>query len=157
MDEDVLGPPTEAPTAIAAVLRREDGRFLLIRRAEGVPKAGYWTPITGRVEPGETLQETVVREVREEVGLEVRAGPIVHRSTTDDGKWNLVWFEGIVPDPSTLERPLSLARSEVAEARWLDLDEIARLEPMFSTTREFFGSRWSRPTGTITRRERSPR
>ena len=62
----------EAPRpAVAIVLLRDDGRMLMIRRAEGIPKAGFWSPPTGRVEPGESAAEAARREAREELGLAV--------------------------------------------------------------------------------------
>lgn len=48
-----------------------DGRVLLIRRGKE-PMRGRWVVPGGTVELGETLQEAVVREVREETGVEVR-------------------------------------------------------------------------------------
>lgn len=55
-----------APAA-AAILRDERGRLLLARRADN----GYWNPPGGFMDLGESIAETVVREVREEVGLVV--------------------------------------------------------------------------------------
>jgi 8-oxo-dGTP diphosphatase len=51
------------------------GRILLIRRGHE-PEAGRWSLPGGRVEPGETDQQALVREVREETGLEVAPGPL---------------------------------------------------------------------------------
>ncbi len=44
--------------------------YLLIRRAPGRSFAGLWQCVTGGVEPGERIPETVLRELREETGLE---------------------------------------------------------------------------------------
>jgi 8-oxo-dGTP diphosphatase len=49
----------------------KDGRVLLIRRA-APPGRGQWSLPGGKVEPGETPSAAVVREVREETGLDVR-------------------------------------------------------------------------------------
>src|SRR2546423_10842594 len=69
--------------AVCVIVRREDGRFLFIERAAGKLAAGYWTPVTGRLEAGETLAEAARREVREETGLECSIGAELGRTKTD--------------------------------------------------------------------------
>lgn len=56
--------------AIVAVLRRAD-RVLVIRRGPDSSRSGYWAPLSGKLEPGESQEEALVREVHEEVGLAV--------------------------------------------------------------------------------------
>ena len=124
--------------AIAAVIRRGDGRFLLVRRAEGISAAGYWTTVTGKPDPGEALAAALRREVREEVGLWVRAGEEVYRCPSHDQRWMIVWFETFLDDEAAAHAPLSLLEEEVAEARWLTAAEAARCEPIFPDTRRFF-------------------
>jgi mutator protein MutT len=53
-----------------------DGKVLLVRRGKE-PLKGRWVIPGGTVELGETLEEAVTREVREETGIEVRAREIV--------------------------------------------------------------------------------
>jgi ADP-ribose pyrophosphatase YjhB (NUDIX family) len=57
-----------AATTLALVL---DGRELLLVRRAQAPRAGLWDTIGGFVDPGETAEEGVRREVREEIGCEV--------------------------------------------------------------------------------------
>ena len=53
--------------AIMAIIRKDD-RFLLIKRGETIPAAGYWCPVSGKVKVDETQPEAVAREVMEEIG-----------------------------------------------------------------------------------------
>ncbi len=55
----------------AAVLQRTDGSYLLAQRPPDKIWAGYWEFPGGKVEPGETAHDALVRELREELGIEV--------------------------------------------------------------------------------------
>lgn len=55
----------------AAVLQKPDGSFLLAQRPADKIWAGYWEFPGGKVEPGETAHHALVRELREELGIEV--------------------------------------------------------------------------------------
>jgi 8-oxo-dGTP diphosphatase len=61
--------------AVGAIALR-DGCLLLIRRGHA-PSRGRWSLPGGRVEPGETAQQAVAREVFEETGLAVEVGAFV--------------------------------------------------------------------------------
>lgn len=56
----------------AAVLLRPDGSVLLAQRPAGKPYAGYWEFPGGKFEPGETPRAALDRELREELGIDVR-------------------------------------------------------------------------------------
>ncbi|MGN6512152.1 MAG: Nudix family hydrolase [Lysobacteraceae bacterium] len=66
----------EAPpvAVVAGVIRDPRGRILLARRTEGRDLAGLWEFPGGKVELGETPEAALVRELREELGIEVEAG-----------------------------------------------------------------------------------
>ena len=131
-------PKTPSPSAICALLQRDDGRYLMIRRAEGLPGGGHWCPVTGRPEPGEELRAAVVREVREEVGLEVDVGDEVFSCLTSDRQFRLHWFACHPTLPSSGHAPLRLQPEEVAQARWLTAKEASQLTPTFASTSAFF-------------------
>jgi 8-oxo-dGTP diphosphatase len=61
---------------VGAIITGPGGRLLLIKRGHE-PEAGRWSLPGGRIEPGETDQQALVREVREETGLEVAPGRLV--------------------------------------------------------------------------------
>lgn len=56
------------------VLVRPDGSFLLTSRPAGKVYAGYWEFPGGKVEPGESVEEALRRELREEIGIAI--GPV---------------------------------------------------------------------------------
>ncbi len=64
--------PEKIVEVSAAVLQRPDGSFLLAQRPSDKIWAGYWEFPGGKVEPGETAQHALVRELREELGIEVQ-------------------------------------------------------------------------------------
>ena len=65
-------PPLNLPLeVVAGILIRPDGKVLLASRPEGRAYAGYWEFPGGKVEPGETLQVALARELHEELGIAV--------------------------------------------------------------------------------------
>lgn len=62
----------DARLRVVGVAVLHDGRVLAARRAARPSGPGGWELPGGKCEPGESLQEAVVREVREELGCEVR-------------------------------------------------------------------------------------
>jgi 8-oxo-dGTP diphosphatase len=63
---------TKRVDVAAAVITRPDGAFLLGQRAPGTFYPGYWEFPGGKVEPGETPRQALIRELREELGIEAR-------------------------------------------------------------------------------------
>jgi 8-oxo-dGTP diphosphatase len=56
---------------VAVALVDEDGRLLVQRRPEGKAMAGLWEFPGGKVEPGELPEAALIRELREELGIDV--------------------------------------------------------------------------------------
>ena len=59
--------PYKIPISVLVVIYTPDQQVLLLERAD---HPGYWQSVTGSCDPGETLRQTAVREVREETGLD---------------------------------------------------------------------------------------
>jgi 8-oxo-dGTP diphosphatase len=111
---------------VGAVIRDDEGRLLLIKRGHE-PGAGLWSLPGGRIEPGETDIEALVREMREETGLTVK---VVRRL----GSVRRPGLGGDVIDISDYEATIIAGRltpgDDAADARWVDT---ANLESVAST------------------------
>jgi 8-oxo-dGTP diphosphatase len=114
----------QGPQVCIGAVAVDNGRLLLIRRGHG-PAAGKWSVPGGRVERGETLCEAVVRELREETGLEGLCEELIG------------WVERIGPDHHyvildfgvrILEPAHPVAGDDAAEVAWVPLDEVAQLD-----------------------------
>ena len=71
----------------ACALVDADGRVLLAQRPEGKQLAGLWEFPGGKVEPGETPEETLIRELQEEIGITTKIAclaPLTFASHTYD-------------------------------------------------------------------------
>jgi 8-oxo-dGTP diphosphatase len=70
-----------------AIISYPESKILLIKR-NTVPFKGYWALPGGRMDPGETVEQTIVREVKEETGLDIiilsKVGEYVEKGIKDD-------------------------------------------------------------------------
>jgi 8-oxo-dGTP diphosphatase len=106
------------------VIRDESGRLLLIQRGHE-PGLGLWSIPGGRVEPGETDPEAVIREVREETGLTVRCGPLLGRVLRP----GLAGAVAEIFDFAALVTGGELsAADDATDARWVTASEATALE-----------------------------
>ena len=109
--------------AVGAIVRRGD-ELLLVRRGRA-PAVGEWSVPGGRVEPGETLMEAVVRELEEETGLHGVCGPLVGwvERIGDDWHFVILDFEATVTGDAE-----PAAGDDALEARWWPVGEVAKLD-----------------------------
>lgn len=115
----------ENPAATTLALVLAEGRLLLVRRARP-PRSGRWDTIGGFVDPGETAEDCVRREVREEIGREL--GVLVPLGTfastygeTGRRTLGIAFACALVGD-----EPLRLSEENDA-ARWFALDALPEL------------------------------
>lgn len=105
----------------------DDGRLLMVRRGHG-PAAGTWAIPGGRVERGETVAEAVVREVREETGVDAVCGPLIDwvELIDDDEHLFILDFRMELLGPAD-----PVPGSDATEATWVSLDLVTdrRLAP----------------------------
>lgn len=108
---------------VGAVVKDSRGRLLLIKRGHE-PGAGLWSLPGGRIEPGETDAEALVREMLEETGLTVVPGRLV-------GQVRRPGIAGDVIDirdyAATVTGGALRAGDDAADARWVAIEELGDL------------------------------
>lgn len=98
----------------------QGGRILLIRRGHE-PEAGRWSLPGGRVEPGESDEQALVREVREETGLEVTAGPLAGAVERPQPGGRVLVIRDYA---ATVTGGTLAAGDDAADARWFGMREL---------------------------------
>lgn len=116
----------------------ENGTILLEKRKND-PGRGKWSIPGGLVELGESLEQTVIREVKEETGLVVDAPElvdVVSQTTLDEGgrvKYHFVIVDYLVKLKSGTAR----AASDAADLEWVRFDEVEQKD-LIKSFRGFF-------------------
>ena len=111
--------------AVGAIVL-DKGTILLVKR-DREPAKGQWSLPGGRVETGETLREALLREVREETGVDVEVDGLIgvaERIVRDDE--GDVAFHYVILDYVCSPRTTAVkAGDDASEARWVPVGELA--------------------------------
>lgn len=136
------------PLRVVGAVIADGDRILAARRAPGKSAAGLWEFPGGKIEPGESPQEALARELREELGVEVEVGWLIGRGEGRAGDRALhldcYWARpaAAAPTASTDHDRLEwVPRRELAAREWAGPDVptveriVAGAEPRFSRPR----------------------
>lgn len=121
------------PISVLVVVYTADGQVLLMERADA---PGYWQSVTGSQDAGETLEQTAIREVREETGLDANAFELtpwgIENRFEIYARWRHRYAQGVTHNtehvfglklPAPL--PVILAPREHLRSMWLPWAEAA--------------------------------
>lgn len=110
-------------TEVVAALIWDGERFLACRRPANKARGLKWEFVGGKVEPGETKQQALVRECREELGITVSVGKafmeVIHEYP--DLTVHLTLFNAVITEGT----PQMIEHSDI---RWITVEEIDGLE-----------------------------
>jgi len=108
---------------VVAALIRQDNRFLICQRPAHKARGLLWEFVGGKVEPGETHEQALIRECREELGITLSAGDlfmdVVHEYP--DLSIHLTVFHAAIAQGT----PQKLEHNDI---RWITPEEIPQYE-----------------------------
>lgn len=114
---------------------RADGQeeYLLVRtKADYGEQTGWYQPAGGKMEEGETEEQALMREFKEELGVDVVLGEKLVETDGDRPGFRVSWWAVTLPPT-----PFVVQESELAEVSFLTRAEIDRTN-VWPATRKFF-------------------
>ena len=110
-----------AQKVVAGLIKKGD-KFLLVRRPLNKKRGGLWEFPGGKVEEGETLEEAIKRELKEELDIEVRVKGVLSevKYNYPEGEIELYLLE--------VESNKEPELKEAIEKRWVSVEEAEELE-----------------------------
>jgi mutator protein MutT len=130
--------------SVRAVIENEKSQILLVRRAHSNHGNGFWCLPGGKVDIGETVEESLIREVREEIGAEVASAKFLFYQDSlpfEKGKMHCIVFYF----QCTISGPIIL-NDESSESAWVDANDLYRYPIAFRNDegiRRFWGMKSS--------------
>ena len=121
------------PVSVLVVIHTADGQVLLMERADA---PGFWQSVTGSQDEGETLEQTAIREVREETGLDAAQFELTRWDISTRyeiyERWRHRYAPGVTHNTEHVfglklpaPRPVILAPREHLRYEWLPWEEAA--------------------------------
>lgn len=108
------------------------GKLLLIRRANNIAAPGKYCFPGGAIEAGETEQEALVRELREELGVDVEPVERLWQSVTPWGVQLTWWKARLASEAKVTPNP-----AEVADVCWMEPADILTESELLDSNRQF--------------------
>lgn len=121
------------PVSVLVLIYSADGLVLLLERADA---PGYWQSVTGSQDADETLEQTAIREVREETGLDATRYPLeswgIENRYEIYERWRHRYAPGVTHNAEHVfglrlpeAMPVTLSPKEHLQYRWLPWQEAA--------------------------------
>ncbi|HEM48667.1 MAG TPA: 8-oxo-dGTP diphosphatase MutT [Caldithrix sp.] len=113
--------PFDTIYVVAAVIKNDKGEFLITQRMPNARYGGYWEFPGGTVEAGETPKQALIRELKEELNVEIKVSDIYwHELFKTAQKIIDIQFINctLTPENQTIEKV------EVADYRWVNVNEL---------------------------------
>jgi len=117
--------------AVVAVISQNQ-QFLAIRRSRWVKAPGKICFPGGTIEPAESEQQALIREIREEIGLDAKVGSRLYSNVTDWGT-SVVWWTAEIESGAIPK----IEPREVEEWYWMHPDSMLAHPDLLSSNQDF--------------------
>lgn len=104
---------------VAAILQKED-KILIARKKQGKPLAGYFEFPGGKIEEGETPEESLIRELMEEMNIKIAVKEYIGESIYDYGSDKVISLLGYTAE--IIDGEIKLSDHDIYE--WVTLEQI---------------------------------
>jgi len=108
---------------IVAAIFSEQNKVLAMKRAAHKPAAGKWEFPGGKIEPGETPEQAIKREIREELNIEITRLTHFDNSKTVTTEWEVELDCFLVESDS-----MPTESTDHDEMRWVEIDHLHNLD-----------------------------
>ncbi|MEH6405454.1 MAG: NUDIX domain-containing protein [Sneathiella sp.] len=106
-----------------ALIERSDNRILLVKRLRN-PEAGCWGFPGGKVDFGETVEDAICREIKEELGVSLTLNGLAHLVNFIDLKEGQHWLAPVYKATISNGTPSIMEPDALSELAWYALDEL---------------------------------
>ncbi len=113
--------------ATACALIEKDGNVLLVKRGNE-PFKDYWTLPGGHIDFGETAEQAVIREVKEETGLTIKPKFLGYR---DEIYPDINWHGEALIFHGEAQGKEEIDGKEIVDIKWFDIDEALNMKLAF--------------------------
>lgn len=108
---------------VAGVVIKKDGKYLLVQEKQAKGAYGLWNFPAGRIDVGDTIEQTAIKEAKEETGYDVeliKKLDIFQESAIEPPKH--------VFEAKIIGGDLKYSKDEILDARWFTLEEIQEMK-----------------------------
>lgn len=108
-------------------------KYILLGKRKNVPGDGYYYPPGGHVETGEKLSKTLIREVKEECGLDIVPGKLVYVEEAFKPNHHVIlYYEAVLKDNN--KEPINVEPNKCHGWQWFPMDNPP--SPLWHTLKE---------------------
>lgn len=118
-----ISPPVVHKRIGVAVIRDREGNILIDRRKPVGEMAGLWEFPGGKIEPAETVQECIEREIKEELGIEIAVGDLLIEIEHTYNTFQVTLFVHNCQYISGTPQPI-----ECDEILWVDVSQLNKYQ-----------------------------